>query len=270
MSAIARRGRIFLLAAVCSGVALADMHAGRSASAPETSASAAVSAALTSDNKPGDFAVPQLGGFATELGAQNKDAFGKRYNSSAMTAADISAKWNELQSRILADEATVSACRANQNACTPAVRQFLSIIDLGAQREGRVRFGWINRAVNMAVRPVSDWTQYGYADFWASPLQTLGSGAGDCEDYTIVKYVALRGLGILPDDLRLMIVQDEKRETGHALVAVRHEQRWLILDNRTMAILDAEDLHDYRPLFALDQNGTRAFATAAIDLTTNR
>ncbi len=65
--------------------------------------------------------------------------------------------------------------------------------------------------MNMAVRPVSDCTQYGYADFWASPSQTLGSGAGDCEDCTIVKYVPLRGLGILPDDLRLMIVQDEKR-----------------------------------------------------------
>jgi predicted transglutaminase-like cysteine proteinase len=61
---------------------------------------------------------------------------------------------------------------------------------------------------------------------------------------------------------RLIVVQDEKRETGHAVVAVRYEQRWLILDNRTMAILDAEDVHDYRPL--------RAIATASNDLITNR
>ncbi|MGB8158490.1 MAG: hypothetical protein WCF34_19525, partial [Pseudolabrys sp.] len=137
---------------------------------------------------PGDLSVPQLGEFAIELGAQNKDAFGKRYNSSGMTAADISAKWNELQSRILADEAAVAACRASQAACTLATRQFLSIVDLGAQCEGRVRLGWIKRAVNMTVRPVSDWVN-GYGDFWASPLQTLGSGAGDCQDYAIVKYV---------------------------------------------------------------------------------
>jgi len=65
-------------------------------------------------------------------------------------------------------------------------------------------------------------------------------------------------------------VQDEKRETGHAVVAVRYEQRWLILDNRTMAILDADDVHDYRPLFALDQHGMQTIATASIDLTTNR
>jgi predicted transglutaminase-like cysteine proteinase len=244
------------------------MHVGRSASAPETNASAVAS--VTPDNKSGDFSVPQLGGFGTDLRTQNSDALGKRYSSTTMSVADISAKWNELQSRILADEAAVMACRAGQTACTPAARQFLSIVDLGAQRDGRVRFGWINRAVNMAIRPVSDWVQYGFADFWASPLQTLGSGAGDCEDYAIVKYVVLRELGILADDLRLIVVQDEKRETGHAVVAVRDEQRWLILDNRTMAILDAEDVHDYRPLFALDQHGTRTIATASIDLITNR
>jgi predicted transglutaminase-like cysteine proteinase len=138
-------------------------------------------------------------------------------------------------------EATVVACRADQAACTPATLQFLSIVDLGAHREGRVRLGWINRAVNMTVRPVSDLVQYGFADFWASPLQTLSSGAGDREDYAIVKYVALRGLGISSDDLRLILVQDEKREIGHTVVAMRHEQHWLILDNRTMAILGAED-----------------------------
>jgi len=268
MSAIARRGHILLLLAVCCGVALADMHAGRSASAPETIGSTA--APLTQDTKSGDFSVPQLGGFATDLRAQNSDALGKRYSSSTMSVADISAKWNELQSRLLADEAAVSACRTSAAACTLAARQFLSIVDIGAQRDGRVRFGWVNRAVNMAIRPASDWSQYGVADFWASPLQTLGSGAGDCEDYAIVKYVVLRELGITADDLRLIIVQDEKRETGHAVVAVRHEQRWLILDNRTMAILDAEDVHDYRPLFALDQHGTQTIATASIDLITNR
>ena len=41
--------------------------------------------------------------------------------------------------------------------------------------------------------------------------------------------------------------QDEKRGTGHAVVAVRHEQHWPVLDNRTMVILDAENVRDYRP-----------------------
>jgi predicted transglutaminase-like cysteine proteinase len=65
-------------------------------------------------------------------------------------------------------------------------------------------------------------------------------------------------------------VQDDKHEVGHAVVAVRYEQRWLILDNRTMAILNAEDVSHYRPLFALDQQGTRTVATAALDRITDR
>jgi predicted transglutaminase-like cysteine proteinase len=272
MSAFARTGRIFFLAAVCCSAALADMHLSRSASAPEANGSNPVGTQLMPDNKSGDVFVPPLGTFATDIVAPNKNALplGKPYNSSGMTVGDISAKWSELQSRIRADEVAVATCRSSQVACSQAALRFLSIVDLGRQREGRVRLGWINRAVNMAIRSTSDWAQYGYADFWASPLQTLGSGAGDCEDYAIVKYAALRELGVLPGDLRLVIVQDEKRETGHAVVAVRHEQRWLILDNRTMAILDADEVRDYRPLFALDQQGTRAIVTAAIERITNR
>lgn len=272
MSSFVRVGRIVFLAAVCCGAAFVDMHPSRSASAPETNTSSAVGVQLVPENKSVDLSVPQLGNHATDLFAQSKDGLpsGKPNNSSSMTLADISAKWNDLQSRLRADDGTVAACRLNQNACSEAARRYLAIVDIGRKHEGRVRLGWINRAVNMAIRPVSDWAQYGLADFWASPLQTLANAAGDCEDYAIVKYVALRELGILPDDLRLVIVQDDKHEIGHAVVAVRYEQRWWILDNRTMAILDAEDVRYYRPLFALDQQGTRTIATAALAQTTDR
>jgi predicted transglutaminase-like cysteine proteinase len=270
MSAFARMGRISLLAAICCGAALISMHPSRSASVPEANGANPPPPAL--ENTSGDFSALPRGISATDVLAYRRDALplGKSNNSSSMTFADISAKWSELQSRMLADESAVAACRSGHVACSQAARRFLSIVELGLQREGRIRLGWINRAVNMAIRSASDWAQYGYADFWASPLQTLGNGAGDCEDYAIVKYAALRELGISPDDLRLVIVQDEKREIGHAVVAVWHEQRWLILDNRTMAILDADDVRDYRPLFALDQHGTRAIATAAIERITNR
>ena len=115
----------------------------------------------------------------------------------------------------------------------------------------------------MTIKPASDWAQYGDADYWASPLQTLGSGAGDCEDYAILKYVALRELGADPDDLRVVIVRDDKRLIEHAVLAVRSERKWLVLDNRTMAILNTEDVRNYRPLFAL--NSARALAVAALD-----
>ena len=106
---------------------------------------------------------------------------------------------------------------------------------------------------------MSDWAQYGYAQFWASPLQTLSSEAGDCKDYAIVKYAALRELGIAPGDLRLVIVRDNLRQAEHEVLAVRDGPKWLILDNLTMAMLDAEQIRHYSPLFVMDYHGARAF-----------
>jgi predicted transglutaminase-like cysteine proteinase len=110
---------------------------------------------------------------------------------------------------------------------------------------------------------VSDWTQYGVQDFWSAPIATLSSGAGDCEDYAIVKYVALLEAGILRDDLRLLIVRDIKRKTDHAVVAVRLGEEWLLLDNRMLVMLNAAQARNYYPLFVLDHRCVRGFATAA-------
>lgn len=178
---------------------------------------------------------------------------------------EITTKWSELQSRISADEKALAACRSGERPCSQAELRFLSIIELARKHEGRARLGWVNRAINMSIKPVSDWAQYGDSDYWASPLQTLASGTGDCEDYAIVKYVALRAVGIDADDLRLVVVLDDKRRTEHAVLAVRYEQKWLILDNLTMAIITAEDVRGYRPLFAL--NSASAIAVAGVDAT---
>ena len=44
-------------------------------------------------------------------------------------------------------------------------------------------------------------------DYWATPLETLGRGLGDCEDYAIAKYISLRALGVSDDKLRLIYVK---------------------------------------------------------------
>lgn len=190
---------------------------------------------------------------------------GEPFDLPAMTAwpGEVSAKWADLQSRIRSDEGTLAACRSDAAGCSQAVDRFLSIVVLGREREGRARLGWINRAVNLRIKPMSDWAQYGYVDFWASPLQTLSSRAGDCEDYAIVKYAALRELGIAPRDLRIVVVRDNVRQMQHAVLAVYNKNNWLILDNRTMTILTAEQARHYYPLFVMDHRGVRVFSTVA-------
>ena len=36
---------------------------------------------------------------------------------------------------------------------------------------------------------------WGEPDYWATVLETLGRGAGDCEDFSIAKYVTLKAMG---------------------------------------------------------------------------
>jgi len=226
------------------------------------------------DQRAGTLAVPQLGSPMSSLAGESEGALQSAepfdLTTAAASRAEIRAKWSGLHSRILADLDAVAACRSDQGTCSQATRRFLSIVELGQNHDGRARLGWINRAVNLSIKPMSDWGQHGSPDIWTSPLQTLGSGAGDCEDYAIVKYTAFRDLGVKPSDLRLVIVQDPKRQTEHAVVAVRHDQSWLILDNRTMALLNPEQAGHYYPLFTLEQPGIRTMTAAAADRVIDR
>jgi len=262
------RTLILCVIGLCCTAAFADWHpTSRSASAVEPN----LFSPRTSWAPPlGDLAQPQLGlltpdilpgDFVPHRASSRTEPFD--LSAALAPTEDISAKWRELQSRIFADEKTIATCRSNESTCSPATRRFLSIVNLGRRHEGRARLGWLNRAVNMSIRAANDWSQYGDTDYWASPLQTLDSEAGDCEDYAVVKYVALRELGVSADDLRIVIVQDSKRLIEHAVVTVRYEQKWLILDNRTMAILSTEDARNYLPLFAL--NSTRPMTVATAD-----
>src|SRR5262249_39819952 len=139
-------------------------------------------------------------------------------------------------------------------------RQLLRIVELGRQRAGRARLGEINRAVNLSIKATSDWSQYGVDDFWSTPLATLEKGEGDCEDYAILKYLALREAGVSPDDLRLLIVSYPRRRIFHAVLAVHLDEEWLLLDNLTMAMVNSLE---YRPLIALDDRAMTTFAAGS-------
>ncbi len=274
MSAFVRTARVIFSVAVCCSAAFTDMHPSRSSPVAEPQDSSARELQGLPEKISADVPLQQLALLAPELPEASKNSArpGEPFDMPAKAALpeEIASKWSDLQSRILTDEKTIAACSSDEATCSPAARRFLSLVETGGKNERRVQLGKINRAVNLAIRPESDWAQYGSADFWASPLQTLASGAGDCEDYAIVKYVVLRALGMAETDLRLMIVRDDKHQTEHAIVAVRDEQEWLILDNRTMFIVNAEDARYYNPLLVLEQQTSQTFAAAAVNPITDR
>src|SRR6201988_5332405 len=177
-----------------------------------------------------------------------------------LAAGSVHDKWLGLQRRLDDDMVQLALCDGDREACvSPAALRLLAIVDAARQREGRAKFGEINRAINLAIRAVSDEAQYSETDVWASPLTTFSRGAGDCEDYAIAKFAALRLAGIAADDLRILIMRDAVRDEAHPVAAARLDGRWLTLDNGRLAMVGEADIKKDRPTFVMDRDEIRRY-----------
>jgi predicted transglutaminase-like cysteine proteinase len=181
-------------------------------------------------------------------------------NTVPVASGEVLSKWSGVEADIRAENDILSRCRANAELCPAAARKFLAIVAQGRALTGRARIGIINRAINLAIRPMSDLAQWGVVDRWSAPLVTLTTGRGDCEDYAIAKYVALKEAGVAAENLRLVIVRDLAVGGDHAVVAARLDGDWIVLDNRWLMLVEDSQTRQMVPLFVLDQTGVRQFA----------
>ncbi len=109
----------------------------------------------------------------------------------------------------------------------------------------------VNTLVNKK-RYIVDSKNWGQSDYWATPVEFLQRG-GDCEDFAIMKYTALRTLGVPEERMRLAIVQDLKKNIPHAVLVVYTEQGAYILDNQNKRLVDAENGSRYRPIYSINR-----------------
>ena len=185
--------------------------------------------------------------------------------ASALPDGGLRDKWIGVQRRLDDEMVQLALCEGDRDGCvSPAALRFLDIVDAARSREGRARLGEINRAINLAIRPISDVAQHGEIDVWTPPLATLARGAGDCEDYAIAKFVALRRTGLAPDDLRIVVLHDTIHGEDHAVAAARLDGRWLMLDNRRMAMVEDADVRNFRATFAIGPHGVMRYMDASL------
>jgi predicted transglutaminase-like cysteine proteinase len=204
-----------------------------------------------------------------QLGAQvrsvaSAEPFGLA--ASPVNAGSVFDKWSALKRKLDDERVQLALCDGDRDGCASyAALQFLAIVDTGRAREGRALLGEINRAINLAIRATSDLAEYGEMDVWSSPLATFAHGAGDCEDYAIAKFVALRQAGVRPEDLRIIIMRDIFHGEDHAVTAARLDGHWLMLDNRRMAMVEDADVRNYRPLFVIDETGLSRYVDQPLE-----
>ena len=91
----------------------------------------------------------------------------------------------------------------------------------------------VNRKVNTTIKPRTDMEHWGVVDRWDLP----DDGAGDCEDFQLLKRkILVEQYGMPKRAFRMTVVIDELGE-GHAVMMVRTDEGDLILDNKRSAIL---------------------------------
>jgi predicted transglutaminase-like cysteine proteinase len=187
-----------------------------------------------------------------------------RLNTIRAASGDILTKWSSVENDIGVEKKILTSCGKSITECSSAAKKFLAIVAEGRKNSGRARIGVINRAINLAIRPMSDLAQWGVEDRWTAPLATLTSGLGDCEDYAIAKYFALTEAGIAAKDVKLVVVRDLVVHEDHAVVAVRLDGSWLILDNRRLALVNDIEMRRVIPLFVLDSGGVKKFIPSTV------
>ena len=177
--------------------------------------------------------------------------------ATAQPDAALQAKWQTLARESEAEQEVLALCaEAHERCSSPAALRLLDIAEQARSLPGRARLGIINRAINLSIRFAADAGPAGPTDDWSAPLATLQRGAGDCEDYATAKLAALRLAGLEANDLRLVIVHDDRRGEDHAVAAARLDGHWLILDNRKLVMLEDDALGGIRPIVSVDALGT--------------
>lgn len=111
----------------------------------------------------------------------------------------------------------------------------------------------VNNRMNK-VKYILDDKNWGKSDYWATPVEFMSRG-GDCEDFAIAKYTALRSLGVPESRLRIAIVHDQKKNIPHAILIVYSEKGPLVLDNQIKETRAADTIAHYKPIFSINRDG---------------
>lgn len=133
------------------------------------------------------------------------------------------------------------------------VSYWATIIENGKHQADLEKLQHTNRFFNDA-QFLSDEEIWRQADYWATPVEFLIKDAGDCEDFSIAKYLTLDFMGVDIDKLRVTYVKAESLNQPHMVLAyyANPGDTPLILDNITPLILPADQREDLTPVYSFN------------------
>ncbi len=131
------------------------------------------------------------------------------------------------------------------------------LLETGRRLTERQQLEAVNRQFNRQVRFTDDSALWQRRDYWATPVETLAKGAGDCEDFALAKYFTLLQLGVEPSKLRITYARALELNQAHMVVTYHEtpDAEPLVLDNLVDDILPASRRNDLALRYAFDADG---------------
>lgn len=144
-----------------------------------------------------------------------------------------------------------------------ALREWQTLLKDNADQAPADQLKQVNDFFNRRTRFDDDAVIWGQSDYWATPMETLGRRAGDCEDFSIAKYFTLLLLNVPDNKLRLIYVQarlggvNGSRTQAHMVLAFypSPESEPVLLDNLISEIQPASRRRDLFPVFSFNSQG---------------
>jgi len=153
----------------------------------------------------------------------------------------------------------------------PQFREWQKLVSDASQLNTPDKLKRVNEFFNRRIQFGEDQQVWGQSDYWATPMETLAKGKGDCEDFTIAKYFTLLSANVPNEQLRLVYVKAKLGGTltqAHMVLAyyATPDAEPLILDNLITDIRPASRRPDLLPVFSFNNQGiwdSSSTATAA-------
>jgi len=138
-----------------------------------------------------------------------------------------------------------------------SVEQWKQVIVDSASDSDWQKLNAANQFFNKNLLYKTDEEHWHQKDYWATPIESLGTGAGDCEDFAIAKYFTLKAMGVDTSKLRIMYVRALRWNEAH-MVLIYNETPTsipLVLDNIDKKIKPASKRRDLKPIYSFNAEG---------------
>ncbi len=139
----------------------------------------------------------------------------------------------------------------------PRILAWQTLIRDSAALPEREQIDQVNRFFNQQLQFSDDIWIWRQDDYWATPIESLVKGAGDCEDYALAKYFTLRRLGVPSERLRITYVKALSVNQAHMVLTyyATPTAEPLVLDNLIAVIRPASQRKDLIPVYAFNAEG---------------